>query len=95
MPYAHISLPAIHATRSAPVSVNQTVQITDPDAFNAYSGAVLRSENLQLRLRGRTKLHEMRFPDTVVGYDKVVGMRGMFVWGGVPLGFFLLSPGLV
>ncbi|CAF9913769.1 MAG: hypothetical protein HETSPECPRED_001655 [Heterodermia speciosa] len=76
-PYAQITLPSIHATRTATSSVNQTVQITNLSAFNAYSAAVLGSESVELRVKGRTKLHEMRFPSTVVDYDKVVRMKGL------------------
>ncbi|KAL8784406.1 MAG: hypothetical protein Q9195_009051 [Heterodermia aff. obscurata] len=77
LPYAAITLPAIHARRSATSYVNQTVQITNADAINAYSAAVLGLESVQLGVRGRTKLHEMRFPDTMVDYHKIVTMKGL------------------
>ena len=76
VPYAYITIPAIHATKTATTYVNQTVQITDMDAFNAYNAAVLGEEEVQVRVKGRTDLHLMRFPTTGVDYDKVVTMKG-------------------
>lgn len=74
--YAYITLPAIHATKTATSYVNQTVQITDLDAFKSYNAAVLGGEEVQVRVKGRTDLHLMRFPTTAVDYDKVVTMKG-------------------
>ena len=75
-PYAYIELPAVHATKQATTYVNQTVQITDLDAFGAYSQQVLSSEEHKLNVKGKTTLHEMRFPTTTVNYDKTVTMKG-------------------
>ena len=78
VPYAYNTLPAIHATKTATSYVNQTVQITDLDAFNAYNAAVLGEEEVQVRVMGRTDLHLMRFPTTTVQYDKIVTMKGAY-----------------
>ena len=76
VPYAYITLPAIHASKTTTIHVNQTVQITDLAAFNEYNAAILGSDSVKIRLKGRTKLHEMRFPTTTVDFDKVVTMKG-------------------
>lgn len=76
VPYAYITLPAIHASKTATSHVNQIVQITNLNAFNEYTAAMLGSKSVQVRIKGRTKLHEMRFPTTTVNYDKVVTMKG-------------------
>lgn len=75
-PYAYIELPAIHATTKATSYVNQTVKITDPDAFMNYNSVTLNNEEVKVAVRGRTPLHEMSFPTTTVDYNKVVTLKG-------------------
>lgn len=75
-PYAYIELPAIHATKKATSYVNQTVQITDLDAFMRYNTVTLNKEEVEVTIHGRTALHEMRFPTTTVNYNKVVTLKG-------------------
>ena len=69
--YAYIELSAVHATKQTTTYVNQTVQIINLDAFNAYSQQVLSREEYKLRFKGKAKLLEMRFPTTTVNYDKL------------------------
>lgn len=76
-PYAYIELPAIHATTNAISYVNQTVAITDMDAFMNYNNLALSNEVVNVAVRGRTALHEMRFPTTTVNYRKVISLKGM------------------
>lgn len=75
-PYAYVELPALHATRKATAYFNQTVQITDLDAFMNYNSITLNDEEVKVAVRGRTALHEMRFPTTTVNYNKVVSLKG-------------------
>ena len=75
-PYAYIELPAVHATETATTVIDQDVQITDMDAFVNYNTLLLDKEEVNLAIKGRTKLHEMRLPTTTVDYDKVVNMKG-------------------
>ncbi|KAL2047328.1 hypothetical protein N7G274_001349 [Stereocaulon virgatum] len=76
-PYAYVEIPQIHATAQATTVVDQDVKITDLDAFNAYNVAVLQNENVKLKVKGRTALHEMGFPTATVNYDKSVTMKGL------------------
>ena len=75
-PYAYIELPAIHATKEATSYVNQTVRITNSDAFENYNMQVLGSSEYKVDVKGKTKLHEMRFPTTTVNYNKKATMKG-------------------
>lgn len=75
-PYGYIQIPKIHATARATSIVDQEVQITDLAAFTEYTKAVLGGEEVKVIVKGRTKLHEMKFPDTTVDYDKTVTMKG-------------------
>lgn len=77
-PYAYVELPAIHATTKATSYVNQTVKITDLDAFMSYNNITLNNEEVKVAIRGRTALHEMKFPTTTVNYNKIVTLKGTF-----------------
>ncbi|KAL9012824.1 MAG: hypothetical protein Q9173_002433 [Seirophora scorigena] len=76
-PYAYIELPAVHATETAITHIDQDVQITDMDAFIDYNTQLLTQESLELVVKSRTKLHEMRFPITTVDYNKKLGTKGL------------------
>ncbi|KAI9813117.1 MAG: hypothetical protein M1827_004337 [Pycnora praestabilis] len=76
-PFAYIQLPAVHATNQAPCNVNQTVHIADLAQFTAYTAMVLKSAEYRMAIRGRTGLHEMRFPETTVNYNKVLTLKGL------------------
>ena len=76
-PYAYIELPKLHATEEAISIVDQDVTIIDADAFVAYNEAVLNQEEVQVHVKGRTALHEMRLPTTHVDYDKKPKMKGL------------------
>ena len=56
--------------------MDQDVIITDADAFIAYNEAVLNQEEVQVNVKGRTALHEMKLPTTHVDYDKITTMKG-------------------
>lgn len=77
LPFAYIELPAIHATKEATSYVNQTVRIVNSDAFEDYNMQVLGSKNYKVQVKGKTKLHEMRFPTTTVDYNKKATMKGL------------------
>ena len=77
-PYAYIEIPQVHATAQATTIVDQDVSITDLDAFTDYNIAVLQNEDVKLDVKGKTALHEMRFPTNTVNYDKAVTMKGWY-----------------
>ncbi|MCJ1340282.1 hypothetical protein MMC09_005576 [Bachmanniomyces sp. S44760] len=76
-PYAYVEIPHVHATASATSVIDQDVQITDLGAFTDYNVNVLNSEEVKVDVKGRTNLHEMRFPTTTVNYDKTTTMKGL------------------
>ena len=67
----------MHATQQATTLVDQDVKITDLAAFTAYTTSVLQNEEVKLDVKGRTPLHEMRFPTTTVDYRKTATMKGL------------------
>lgn len=77
-PYAYVELPAVHATKETTTHVDQEVQITDMDAFIDYNTQLLTKDSVNLVVKGRTKLHEMRLPTTTIDYHKTITMRGTF-----------------
>ena len=66
----------MHATEHAISIVDQDVKITNETAFEEYNAAVLGEEEVQLDVKGRTGLHEMKYPETTVDYHKTVTMKG-------------------
>ena len=77
-PYAFVQIPKVHATKQATSIVDQDVAITDLMAFTDYTTQVLQSEDVRVKVKGRTALHEMRFPTTTVDYDKTATMNGTY-----------------
>ncbi|KAI9720411.1 MAG: hypothetical protein M1812_002917 [Candelaria pacifica] len=77
-PFSYIQIPAVHATKEALSISNQTVNIADfSSQFADYAGVVLGSEQYNLIVKGRTDLHEMKFPTTTVDYNKQVTLKGL------------------
>ncbi|KAI9757284.1 MAG: hypothetical protein M1835_000660 [Candelina submexicana] len=77
-PFSYIQIPAVHATEEALSTSNQTVKIADLSSqFADYASVVLAREQYNLIVKGRTDLHEMRFPTTTVDYNKQVTLRGL------------------
>ncbi|KAL9603892.1 MAG: hypothetical protein Q9219_000830 [cf. Caloplaca sp. 3 TL-2023] len=76
-PYAQIELPKAHATERTTTHVDQDVQILDIESFTDYNTQILTKEIVDVIVKGRTKLHEMRLPVTTVDYHKTLHMRGL------------------
>ena len=74
--FGSILLPTLTSTGAAPVHVEQTLNITDEEAFETYNKALLGSQNLTQSISGRTWLHQGSLPATEVSYDKSVTMNG-------------------
>ena len=75
-PYASIEIGHLHASPTTIAVVDQDVTISDLDAFTAYNEAVLNQDDVELSVNGRTTIHEMAFPATVIQYDKTTSMKG-------------------
>ena len=78
-PYAYVEIPVIFASDPATTIIDQDVKITDINQFNIYTSTVLNNESISLAIHGKTGLHEMRFPTTIVDYNKVVPMKGQYL----------------
>ena len=76
-PYAYVQIPKVHATKQAASIVDQDVAIANLMAFTDYTMQVLQNEDVKVKVKGRTPLHEMRFPTTTVDYDKTATMKGV------------------
>ncbi|KAL8829767.1 MAG: hypothetical protein Q9170_006032 [Blastenia crenularia] len=85
--FAYVKLPAVHATEHATTHIDQDVQITNMDAFVDYNTQLWNHDSVDLALKGRTKLHEMRFPVTTVDFHKTIRLKG---FNGLP-GFNVTS----
>ncbi|KAL8678790.1 MAG: hypothetical protein Q9186_004900 [Xanthomendoza sp. 1 TL-2023] len=93
-PFAYIQLPAVHATETTYTHVDQDVQIIDMPAFIEYNTQLLTRDSVDLIVKGKTKLHEMRFPVTTVDFQKTINMKGLNNLAGFNITSFtiLLTP---
>lgn len=76
-PYASIEIGHLHAEPTTVTVVDQDVIITDLDAFTTYNQAVLNQDSVELAIDGKTTMHEMAFPATVIDYKKMTSMKGL------------------
>lgn len=66
----------MHATETATTHLDQEVQVVDLEAFIDYNTQLWTNSSVDLVIKGRTKLHEMKFPTTTVDFHKRIDMRG-------------------
>ncbi|KAF2099372.1 hypothetical protein NA57DRAFT_55343 [Rhizodiscina lignyota] len=76
-PFGHLTIPSLKAAKNSTVTVNQTMQIVDMEQFINYNEQVLSNETYQVTLKGRTALHEGRFPVTHVNFEKTTTLKGL------------------
>ena len=74
--FGTVTLPSIRADGNVPVRVQQTLNITDVDAFTAYNKAVLGGATFAQTVAGETWLRQGGLPATKVTYNKTVTMNG-------------------
>jgi hypothetical protein len=93
-PYAYITLPAVVAAASASVIIDQDVTISNLEAFTNYTVALLNDAQVTMEVQGSTGLHEMKFPETTVNYDKTPTINGLNKLAGFAVSNFsiLLTP---
>ncbi|KAL9028166.1 MAG: hypothetical protein Q9196_003428 [Gyalolechia fulgens] len=72
---------AVHATETATTHLEQEVQIVDLEAFTDYNARLWANSSVDLVVKGKTKLHEMKFPTVTVDFRKRIKMRG---FEGIP-----------
>ncbi|KAL8940997.1 MAG: hypothetical protein Q9211_002002 [Gyalolechia sp. 1 TL-2023] len=80
-PFAYVEIPAVHATETATTHLEQEVQIVDLEAFTDYNARLWANSSVDLVVKGKTKLHEMKFPTVTVDFRKRIKMRG---FEGIP-----------
>ena len=74
-----VTLPAVDSGARVPGSFEQTLQITNADAFARYNRALLGNKQITMFLNGSTDLHEGSLPTTHVTYNKTFSVSGQFI----------------
>ena len=59
------------------MTLDQVVQLTDVDAYTAFTKVVLTSETYRLAIRGAPVLHQEKFPVKPVNYNEVIELKGL------------------
>lgn len=76
-PFGYITIPKLHAGRMETITIDQELEVVDPQQFALYNIAVLNSETYRVAVRGRTNLHLGAFPVVKVNFNKVITSKGM------------------
>jgi hypothetical protein len=79
-PFGYITIPRLHAGALETITIDQELQIADPEQFGLYNIAVLNSDNYRVAVRGRTNLHLGAFPVVKVNFNKVITSKGMIMF---------------
>ncbi|KLJ05890.1 hypothetical protein EMPG_10672 [Blastomyces silverae] len=75
-PFFSLEVPALRAVDGANAVIDQIV-MPDLESFTAYSIQVMKSESVDLEIKGKTGLKEGSLPKTTVDYNKVITMKGL------------------
>ncbi|PGH07226.1 hypothetical protein AJ79_06330 [Helicocarpus griseus UAMH5409] len=76
-PFFTLEVPSIKAVDGANAVIDQRVVLKDLQPFIDYSIKVMKSETLDIEIKGETGLKEGALPKTTVDYNKVVTMKGL------------------
>ena len=75
--YGVVTLPSLVSGDAVPARIEQTLKVTNLEAYTAYNIALLGGKEVTQTLKGSTWLHEGSLPAINVNYDKVVTMKGV------------------
>ncbi|QDS68416.1 hypothetical protein FKW77_010783 [Venturia effusa] len=76
-PFGYVTIPRLHAGSLETITIDQELEIADPQQFALYNIAVLNSETYRVAIRGRTNLHLGAFPVVKVNFNKVITSKGL------------------
>ena len=77
-PFAYVMVLAVHSTGAAPSTIDQIMQIVNPDQFTKYTTMVLNSEEYRLAIQGRVGLKQRGLRKMTVDYNEVVTLKVKF-----------------
>lgn len=78
-PFGYITIKKLHAGALETITIDQELEIADPQQFALYNIAVLNSETYRVAVRGKTNLHLGAFPVTKINFNKVITSKGTLV----------------
>lgn len=74
-----LPLPGISGGGDVPVvTTNVTTKIEDLNVFGGFAGLLLESQDLSVKVKGRTTIHAGKL-HTKVNYNEVVDMKGWLI----------------
>jgi hypothetical protein len=75
-PFLHVDIPEIVANAETEIVVEQDLKFANKDRFTEYTTTVMGSEQFDVFLDGRTKIHQKGLQAIGVDYNKKVTMKG-------------------
>lgn len=82
-PFTNIVIPEAKSEAETHITVDQSVKFASLSAFSEYTKTVLGSEKFNVYLNGKTKVHLKGLPGMDVDYNKVVEMKGTYIFTSV------------
>lgn len=82
--FTSVQVPEVTSRDGVEISMNQTVDLSNADAFGDFAKSVMLQEEVQLEISGRPQLQQGSLPKTTVNYDKTVTMKGTDFSAGRP-----------
>jgi hypothetical protein len=76
-PFLYIDIPEAKSEAETHITVDQDVELASQDTFAEYTKMVLASEEFDVHLDGKTKIHLSGLPAMDVDYNKVITMKGL------------------
>ncbi|KAF2468217.1 uncharacterized protein BDR25DRAFT_265942 [Lindgomyces ingoldianus] len=76
-PFLFIDIPEAKANAETTIVVEQDVKFASADQFTEYNKMVMGSEQFEIYLSGKTKVHQSGLKGISVDYNKVITMKGL------------------
>ncbi|PGG98248.1 hypothetical protein GX51_06896 [Blastomyces parvus] len=89
-PFFTLEVPPVKAVDGAKSIIDQIV-MPDLASFTDYSVQVMKSETIDIEIKGKTGLREGSLPKTTVDYHKVITMKGLNALKGFEVRHFELA----
>jgi hypothetical protein len=75
-PFLYIEIPEAKSEAKTHITVEQDINFASMEAFTGYTKTVLASENFDIHLDGKTKIHLSGLPSMDVNFNKIITMKG-------------------
>ena len=76
-PFVHLDIPRVKATAETDIIVTQNLDFESVERFTEYTKTVMGSEEFDVYMDGKTKIHQSGLQAIDVDYNKKIRMKGL------------------